>query len=624
MTKATIVGNCQIKGISQCLKAMVRDFDIEVIKPADMSTRRPDDASKIFFIQNEFAPRFHKLNEIRADVDIVYFPGLYFTAFHPDFVYANHGEDRLMGPTGSGSSAIVIYAWQHGFSVKETINLFNESVFRELGYFSHWEASAAKVIDDGHRTGMDLAEELETWKKSGCFFHCPNHPKVAPLAGISRGIVKRLGLTPKVNYPENLVEDTLISSVVWPQYPEVAKQFGLQGEYIFRGKARENDPTGNALDLESYVSWCFKMWADKDPAKIQCDRLLDPKMERILRFRNTAPKPKRAANPYSNIKDHQRWSKAVAAPDPSDIDPVVDTKFKITRADKVATAGSCFAQHISRALKDAGYNYFVAEQGGVFSARYGNIYSTRQLLQLFDRSEGDFEPAEGVWQREDGQFVDPFRPQIEPLGFVDEASLEASRREHLASVSRMWRECDVLVFTLGLTETWMSKVDGAAFPLAPGVSGGRFDPHQHSFHNLTVSETVADLRAFIARLRSVNPGVRIILTVSPVPLIATAEDKHVLVSTTYSKSVLRAAAQEVSDGEPLVQYFPSYEIITGSYSRGRYFDDDLRAVTDEGVSHVMRVFMKHMSETPTSSHLSGELKSGSFIVCDEEAIEAAQ
>jgi hypothetical protein len=42
-----------------------------------------------------------------------------------------------------------------------------------------------------------------------------------------------------------------------------------------------------------------------------------------------------------------------------------------------------------------------------------------------------------------------------------------------------------------------------------------------------------------------------------------------------------------------VHYFPSYEVITGAYTRGRYFAEDLRNVTEEGVSHVMRLFLSH-------------------------------
>src|SRR5690606_23136879 len=90
----------------------------------------------------------------------------------------------------------------------------------------------------------------------------------------------------------------------------------------------------------------------------------------------------------------------------------------------------------------------------------------------------------------------------------------------------------------------------------------------------------------------VNPDARVILTVSPVPLAATAEPRHVLESTTLSKSVLRVAADMVQRRQEGVSYFPSYEIITGAFSRGTYYDTDLRSVLPEGVEHVMRTFFR--------------------------------
>jgi hypothetical protein len=112
----------------------------------------------------------------------------------------------------------------------------------------------------------------------------------------------------------------------------------------------------------------------------------------------------------------------------------------------------------------------------------------------------------------------------------------------------------------------------------------------------------------------VNPKARLILTVSPVPLAATYSEEHVLVATTYSKSVLRVAAETTARAHEGVQYFPSYEIITGAYARGKYFAQDLRSVTDEGVSHVMQVFMNRMiadapqaAGTPDASALLSEL-----------------
>lgn len=314
-----------------------------------------------------------------------------------------------------------------------------------------------------------------------------------------------------------------------------------------------------------------------------------------------------ADHPYRQLPDGAFWRRSVAGAGTA-IDPLVGGFLHLSRTDKVATAGSCFAQHIARHLAATGFDYLVTEPAhpiipeaaakaagyGLYTARYGNIYTTRQLVQLFDRAFGRFEPVEDVWTAPDGLgVVDPFRPTIQPGGFASEAELRADRAHHLAKVREAFETLDILVFTLGLTEGWVSRIDGAAFPLCPGVSGGAFDPAAHAFHNARTAEVRDQIGQFVERLRSVNPGARLILTVSPVPLAATASGNHVLPATIYSKSVLRAAAQEAAEDLPGVCYFPSYEIVTGPQARGRFFADDLREVTEEGVAHVMGVFLRH-------------------------------
>ena len=152
------------------------------------------------------------------------------------------------------------------------------------------------------------------------------------------------------------------------------------------------------------------------------------------------------ANPYRELDDFCFWSRAMTAPAPGQIDPVVDPAMNAKRIEsshKIATMGSCFAQHLSRIVEQAGFNYYVPEAApegmaagvarargyGVFSARYGNVYTVRQALQLFQRAFGSFHPQEAVWAR-GGRFVDAFRPQIEPDGFasVAEVAAEAERR----------------------------------------------------------------------------------------------------------------------------------------------------------------------------------------------------
>lgn len=345
-------------------------------------------------------------------------------------------------------------------------------------------------------------------------------------------------------------------------------------------------------------------------------------------------------HPYRGLPPHQFWNTGVTQSAPGGLDPMTSPKFLIGPTDKVATMGSCFAQHISRHLLKRGLSYFVTEHGdpsadeesrhtrnyGVFSARYGNVYTVRQAIQLFDRAFGHFTPNEHAWKLGDG-FVDPYRPQIEPEPWSTIELVEASRVDHLAAVRRLFSESDVLVFTLGLTETFMSNTDGSVFPVAPGVSGGEFDPQRYSFVNFTVTEVIRDLGAFIAKVREVNPSIRFVLTVSPVPLIATYEPRHVLVSTTISKAILRVATHEVSASLDYVEYFPSYEIISGSALGARYFDTDLRQVKQVGVDHVMRVFERHLlgigATLPVAAVQDAPRVSGGKVVCDEETIMRA-
>lgn len=351
-------------------------------------------------------------------------------------------------------------------------------------------------------------------------------------------------------------------------------------------------------------------------------------------------------NPYTDAPSYRRWQQAIAQTVGADVDPVVSCPFTITREDRIVSAGSCFAQHITRHLLRGGFNYLLAEAPhpllseqvaakfgyGLYSARYGNVYTTRQLLQLLRRALGSFQPAEDIWE-DRGRYFDPFRPSVQGEGFATIKELTLDRQQHLAAVRRAFETMDVFIFTLGLTECWLSTQDGSAYPMCPGTIAGRFEAARHAFVNFSVAEVVADLQAFIGEVRARNPRVRVLLTVSPVPLAATALDRHVLVSTTYSKSVLRVAAEELTR-LPGVAYFPAYEIVTGPFSRGRYFAQDCRAVTEEGVDHVMRLFFRHVAppsaaETPVTAtpQRDPEFERMSAVVaalCDEEQLGAAK
>ena len=324
---------------------------------------------------------------------------------------------------------------------------------------------------------------------------------------------------------------------------------------------------------------------------------------------------------------------------------MVPPPFRISAKDRVVTAGSCFAQHVARALTQAGLRHHVTERAhpiipkklaeahnyGLFSARYGNVYTARQLWQLINRAYGAFTPGVDAWPAKTGRgVVDPFRPQIQPDGFLDAAELAVDRGQHLAATRQAFEEMDVFIFTLGLTEAWVDRRDGAVFPLAPGVAGGQFPDAEVTYCNFDEAAVFEDLLAALRFLRMRRPKLRIVLTVSPVPLNATFEDRHVLLSTTWSKAVLRLAAEKCCNAIPNCYYFPSYEIITSPHVAGRYYARDRREVTPNGVAHVMRLFLKHVatkvadtgpipSIEPTDTHHEN-MERTVELLCDEASI----
>jgi hypothetical protein len=276
--------------------------------------------------------------------------------------------------------------------------------------------------------------------------------------------------------------------------------------------------------------------------------------------------------------------------------------FRLGTADRFMSAGSCFGANVRRYIEAWGLEYTVTERAHpqwpesaekafyeAFSARYGNIYTARQMAQLLQRVLGEFSPREDHWIAPDGRFIDPFRPGLlHPASSLNE--LRALTAQHLRAVRRAVEVSTVVVFTLGLTEAWISADDGAVFPACPGTVAGEYDPRRHRFVNFSVDEVVTDLDLVIERLRVINPSIKVILTVSPVPMIATASGRHVLTATAYTKSVLRVAADLAVRRHQDVAYFPGYEMTLWPHRRESPFAEDMRTVSEPVLAEVMSGF----------------------------------
>ena len=260
----------------------------------------------------------------------------------------------------------------------------------------------------------------------------------------------------------------------------------------------------------------------------------------------------------------------------------------VTPDTRVSVIGSCFAVSFKKWLVMHGYNFCQFEDGPMAflgSVRAGPIFNTGLLRQLVEWACDGFDPEERYWPREQWLF-DPYRKAI---CWPDEASAVAERAAHFDAVRRMLRDSEVLIVTLGLSEVWRNRRDGCAFYLMPPPEV--FDERRHEHALLSVTENADNLERFYAKIRAANPDLRLVLTLSPVPLLATYQDRHAVVADTLSKALLRVAIDEFSRAHPEVIYFPSYEIATRLPDWP--YTADNRHICTPTVERIMATFIKH-------------------------------
>lgn len=276
--------------------------------------------------------------------------------------------------------------------------------------------------------------------------------------------------------------------------------------------------------------------------------------------------------------------------------PYATTHKFVTRDTPIGSAGSCFATEIAHRLQADGFNYVITEpnpnaKDGLQDAcaRWGTIFNAPSLRQLAERAFGIRHTAPLLWSTyssnggKGATYRDVFRDDV---WFDSVEEYEAGYAAHVAACREAFLKCRVFVATVGLNEVWRLRSDGTVLARSPW----RLAPGLVERGVLTVDDNITELQRTLDILRAHNPELRLIVTVSPVPLHAThrAKESHIISANCHSKSLLRVALEQFVKGNEGVYYFPSYEVVT-SCTREPWLPDE-RHVSREAVGNVMRLF----------------------------------
>ncbi len=245
----------------------------------------------------------------------------------------------------------------------------------------------------------------------------------------------------------------------------------------------------------------------------------------------------------------------------------------INRDTRVTAFGSCFAANISGYLGQRGYSVSSdkKDETNAYVVHIGEgMVNSFVIRQQF----------EWAWENETDDVNLWYAQSPTPLEYDEDIRLQTKE---------LFDNTDVFILTFGLSEVWYDIETNGVFlrPLPRSV----FDPERHSFRVSTIEENRENIDRIYELVRKHAPHAKIIMTLSPIPLILTFREQSCITSNSVSKGILRVAIDEVvrkhkDDG--VLHYWPSYEIIKEVFPNS--FVADGRHIDEEVLKFVMTQF----------------------------------
>jgi len=287
--------------------------------------------------------------------------------------------------------------------------------------------------------------------------------------------------------------------------------------------------------------------------------------------------------------------------------PVLRPSFGLEPGETIFTMGSCFARNIEFHLHRNGYRVpaldFTLPEDELFagtkmSSGALNKYTPHSILNEIAFAFEDHDPDRFFVDSEDGGYLDLQLHINRPV------SLERARarREQVGCLYRSSiREARVIVITLGLIEVWWDEHAQVYLNETPNRKLVERHPGRFFFEILSPESVFDSIFSALSKLKAYGrEDLRVLLTVSPVPLTRTFSDRDVIVANSYSKSVLRAGAEIATRRCGWVDYFPSYESVMLSDRHAAWEDDQLHVTTKIVEFNVRRMLDAYAAQGPVA------------------------
>ncbi|MFK7935282.1 MAG: GSCFA domain-containing protein [Saprospiraceae bacterium] len=246
--------------------------------------------------------------------------------------------------------------------------------------------------------------------------------------------------------------------------------------------------------------------------------------------------------------------------------------FSIDHSDRLFSIGSCFAEHIGQRLNERKFS--------LLSNPYGILYNPasittalEMLLENYQFSEKDFFQHQELWHsyHHHGEFSN-----------LDLAQATDNIQQQISIARTQLLRTNRLLLTLGTSRVYILK------KLEKVVANCHKLPQKEFINRrLSIAETVAFLQPTLEKLKSQNPDLQIIITISPI-----RHWRDGAIENQRSKAVLLLATELICKNLDYVHYFPAYELVMDDLRDYRFYKKDMTHPNELAQEYIWNQFQK--------------------------------
>lgn len=251
--------------------------------------------------------------------------------------------------------------------------------------------------------------------------------------------------------------------------------------------------------------------------------------------------------------------------------------------DKIITTGSCFADAIGKRLSETKFK--------VLANPFGVSYNPHSIHHALLYALHNQSIPEHTYLNNQDVFLNyDFHSEFSSL---KKSELEKKIKDTIGVTHYFLKDTRWMFITYGTAWAYERTDTGEIVSNCHKMQGSNFNKVL-----LSQKKVLESFEEFYAMLKTFNPDINIILTVSPVRHI-----KDTLPLNSVSKAVLRLASQTISETYPNVFYFPAYELMMDDLRDYRFYKSDMLHPSEEAEEYIWEKFSATFFDSPTKEFI---------------------